>query len=217
MSPTTVTRCGGRVRAPMKAFFERYRPHPWHGLPVGPKYPEVVHAYIEITPFDTVKWEIDKETGYLRVDRPQLSNSLPPMLYGFVPRTYCGERIAKLAGTEKGDGDPLDICVLSERPINRADVLLSARPVGGLLMVDHGEADDKIIAVLDKDPAWGGARDIHDLPPALVDRLRHYFLTYKWVPGTAESPVKIDRIYGVDDAVKVLAASVDDYNERFGG
>lgn len=76
----------------MKAFFERYRPHPWHGLAVGPNPPEILNAYIEITPFDTVKWEIDKETGYLHVDRPQTSNSLPPTLYGFVPRTYCGER-----------------------------------------------------------------------------------------------------------------------------
>lgn len=201
----------------MKTFFERYRPHPWHGLAVGPRAPEVVHAYIEITPFDTIKWEIDKETGYLKVDRPQLLASLPPTLYGFIPRTYCGPRIAQLAGTERGDGDPLDICVLSERPINRSDVLLSARPVGGLLMVDHGEADDKIIAVLDKDPVWSEARDLKDLPPALIDRLRHYFLTYKWRPGTSDPPVTIDRVYGADEAARVLAASVEDYNERFGG
>lgn len=200
----------------MKAFFERYRPHPWHGLPVGPKVPEIVHAYIEITPFDTVKWEIDKETGYLCVDRPQASNSLPPTLYGFVPRTYCGEKVAALAGTERGDGDPLDICVLSERPINRADVLLRARPVGGLLMVDNGEADDKIIAVLDKDPVWGAAKDINEVPSALVERLRHYFLTYKWKPGTAEPPVSIVRIYGAQEATRVLEASVEDYNNRFG-
>lgn len=201
----------------MKTFFERYRPHPWHGLAVGPRAPEVVHAYIEITPFDTIKWEIDKETGYLKVDRPQLLASLPPTLYGFIPRTYCGPRIAQLAGAERGDGDPLDICVLSERPINRSDVLLSARPVGGLLMIDHGEADDKIIAVLDKDPVWSEARDLKDLPPALIDRLRHYFLTYKWRPGTSDPPVTIDRVYGADEAARVLAASVEDYNERFGG
>lgn len=201
----------------MKTFFERYRPHPWHGLSVGPSAPDVVHAYIEITPFDTIKWEIDKESGYLKVDRPQLSASLPPTLYGFVPRTYCGDRVAKLAGVERGDGDPLDICVISERPINRSDVLLCARPVGGLLMVDGGEADDKIIAVLDKDPVWSAARDLDDLPPALVDRLRHYFLTYKLKPGSGEQPVDIARVYGREDAAKVLAASVDDYLERFGG
>ncbi len=199
----------------MKAFYERYRPHPWHGLSVGPNPPDVLHAYIEITPFDAVKWEIDKETGYLRVDRPQVSNSLPPTLYGFVPRTYCGALTAALAGTEKGDGDPLDICVLSERPINRADILLHVRPVGGLLMVDDGEADDKIIAVLDQDPVWGSARDIDQVPKSLVDRLRHYFLTYKWKPDEGTSPVTIDRIYGVEHAQKVIAASVADYDERF--
>lgn len=201
----------------MKAFFERYRPHPWHGLPVSPGAGDLVHAYIEITPFDPVKWEIDKETGYLRVDRPQASNALPPTLYGFVPRTYCGDRIAKLAGVERGDGDPLDICVLSERPINRADVLLRARPVGGLLMVDRGEADDKIVAVLDQDPAWGNARDLGDVPAALVDRLRHYLLTYKWKPGDERPPVSIDRAYGAAEAARVIQASVEDYNERFGG
>jgi inorganic pyrophosphatase len=201
----------------MKTFFERYRPHPWHGLPVGPNPPEVVNAYIEITPFDTVKFEIDKETGYLHVDRPQAFNSLPPTLYGFIPRTYCGEKVAALAGTVKGDGDPLDVCVLSERPINRADILLKARPVGGLLMIDGGEADDKIIAVLDQDPVWGGARDIGEVPQSLVERIRHYFLTYKWKPGEEKgADVSVDRVYGASDAAKVIDASIADYDERFG-
>jgi len=205
------------MKRPMKTFFERYRPHPWHGLPVGPNPPEVVSAYIEITPFDTVKFEIDKETGYLHVDRPQAFNSLPPTLYGFIPRTYCGERVAKLAGTDKGDGDPLDVCVLSERPIDRADILLKARPVGGLLMIDHGEADDKIIAVLEQDPVWGGARDIREIPSSLVERLRHYFLTYKWKPGEPkDEQVTVDRIYGADGAAAVIESSIADYDARFG-
>ncbi|MCB0288552.1 MAG: inorganic diphosphatase, partial [Calditrichaeota bacterium] len=105
--------------------FYRWRPHPWHGLEAGPNAPEVVHAYIEITPFDVVKYEIDKSTGYLRVDRPQRSSSQPPALYGFIPRTFCDQRVAALMhGTTAGDGDPLDICVLSERPINRSEVIL---------------------------------------------------------------------------------------------
>ena len=196
--------------------FETHRPHPWHGLPVGPNPPTVVNAFIEITPFDTVKWEIDKASGYLCVDRPQMSASLPPTLYGFIPRTYCGARVAALAGTPVGDGDPLDICVLSERPINRADVLLHARPVGGLLMIDHDEADDKIIAVLDNDPVWGGATDIGDLPPALVTRLRHYFLTYKLQPGEPDPPVRIDEAYGMTRATEVLDAAIADYDAEYG-
>ena len=128
--------------------FDRWRPHPWHGLAPGRQPPRFLQAYIEITPFDPVKYEIDKMTGYMRVDRPQRSSSLPPALYGFVPRTYCGLHVAALCpGAADGDRDPLDICVLSERPITRAEVLLNVRVVGGLRGLDHGAADDKIIAV----------------------------------------------------------------------
>lgn len=194
--------------------FHRFRPHPWHGLAVGPDVPFLLNAYIEITPFSTIKYEIDKETGYLKVDRPQLSNSLPPAPYGFVPRTYCGPRIAQLAGVDQGDGDPLDICVISERPIDQADILLHARMVGGLLMIDKGEADDKIIAVLDRDPVWRDVREIGALPVALVDRLKHYFMTYKLDPNGGQ-PVRIDTMYGADHARKVLAAAVADYDEKF--
>jgi inorganic pyrophosphatase len=177
----------------------------------------VVCAYIEITPFDLVKYEVDKATGYLRVDRPQRTSSQPPALYGFVPRTYCGERVGALApGCGKGDGDPLDICVLSERPVARAEVLVNAKVVGGLRMVDHGEADDKIVAVLENDGVWGSAEDLGDLPGVLVERLRHYFTTYKLVPGQA-SPVTIEEVYGREGAWEVVAASLADYEASFGG
>lgn len=192
-----------------------YRPHPWHGLGPGPDVPRVVTAYVEITPFDTVKYEVDKASGFLKVDRPQRSNALPPTLYGFVPQTWCGPRVAALAGTLRGDGDPLDICVLSERPIARADILLHCRPLGGLLMVDNGEADDKIIAVLDGDAAWGEARSLADIPPALVERLKHYFLTYKLRPGVAQ-PVEITAEYGTDRAAEVIAAAIADYAGQYG-
>ncbi|MDJ0955822.1 MAG: inorganic diphosphatase [Arenicellales bacterium] len=110
--------------------FYRWRPHPWHGLEVGPDVPEVVHAYIEITPTDSMKYELDKVTGYLRVDRPQKTSSLPLTLYGIIPRTYCGHRVGSLMkGAINGDGDPLDICVVSERPINQSEVILNARVV----------------------------------------------------------------------------------------
>ncbi|MDC4226837.1 MAG: inorganic diphosphatase [Candidatus Manganitrophus sp.] len=100
---------------------------------MGPNPPSLVHAYIEITPFDTVKYELDKVTGYLHVDRPQRSSALPPSLYGFVPRTYCGRRVGALMRNAKiGDRDPLDICVLSERPIDRSDVILQGPRGGGI-------------------------------------------------------------------------------------
>ena len=197
--------------------FSRWRPHPWHGLETGVDAPRIVNAYIEITPFDTIKYEIDKTTGYLRVDRPQRGSSQPPTLYGFIPRTFCGPRVAELSADDVGraDGDPLDICVISERPITRSEIVLSGRVVGGLQMVDDGEADDKIVAVLDNDLFWGNAESMEALPQALIERLSHYFTTYKLVPGKP-GKVSVRQIYGRDHAQKVIAASQEDYLEHYG-
>jgi inorganic pyrophosphatase len=195
--------------------FYRWRPHPWHGLEIGPEAPRLVHAFIEICPFDLVKYEVDKTTGYLRVDRPQRSSSQHPTLYGFIPRTYCGERVqALMEGAEKGDGDPLDICVISERPISKTEIILNARVIGGLPMLDGGEADDKIVAVLENDPLWAQAEDITDLPVALAERLRHYFMTYKLVPGKPNK-VSIGDAYGFEHASKVIEAAIADYEDMF--
>lgn len=196
--------------------FSRFRPHPWHGLSAGDGAPNVVNAYIEITPFDLVKYEVDKATGYLRIDRPQRTSSQPPALYGFIPRTYCAEGVAKLApGSARGDGDPLDICVLSERPITKSEILVAARVIGGLQMIDRDEADDKIIAVLQGDLVWGEARDIGHVPPVLVERLQHYFTTYKLVPG--EPPhTRITQVYGSEHAAAVVEAARADYEAHFG-
>jgi inorganic pyrophosphatase len=194
----------------------RWRPHPWHGLDAGPNPPLIVAAYIEMTPFDTVKYEVDKTTGYLRIDRPQLTSSTPPTLYGFIPRTYCGERVGRLApGASTGDGDPMDICVISERDVDRAEILLTAQVIGGLQMIDVGKADDKIIAVLQKDAIYGALADITELPNALVERLKHYFLTYKQLPDQT-SHVQIQAVYGRDQACRVIQAAIEDYQESFG-
>jgi inorganic pyrophosphatase len=191
--------------------FSQWRPHPWHGLETGTEPPLRVNAYIEITPFDLIKYEIDKATGYLRVDRPQRTSSQPPALYGFIPRTYCGQNIAALCpGALRGDGDPLDICVLSERPIARAEVIVPARVVGGIQLLDRGEADDKIIAVLEGDLMWDAVTDLSDLPTILVERLEHYFSTYKLVPG-ADLQIRVQQVYGVDFAARVVDAAIADY------
>ena len=193
-----------------------FRPHPWHGLKEGTAPPEILNVFIEITPFDLVKYEVDKVSGYLHVDRPQRTSSQPPALYGFVPRTYCGPRTQQLSPTSKrGDGDPLDMCVLSEREINRAEVIVHARVVGGLQMVDNDEADDKIIGVLENDLIWGHAREITDLPPVLVERLQHYFLTYKLVPGQRPT-AHIEQVYSREHALNVVRAALADYKEKFG-
>jgi inorganic pyrophosphatase len=197
-----------------------YRPHPWHGVDPGKRFPEIVRAYIEIVPTDGVKYEIDKHSGYLMVDRPQRFSSFCPTLYGFVPRTYCGDRVAAyaLAGSppvSHGDDDPLDICVLTDRPISRGEILLEARPIGGLRMVERGEADDKILAVLLGDPTYGEIVDVSQLPRPIIDRLRHYFLTYKALPGDAPNPITVDPVYDARDARGILAAARADYAHAF--
>ncbi len=196
--------------------FYRWRPHPWHGIDVGPNPPEIVHAYIEITSSDLVKYEVDKTTGYLRVDRPHRTSSLPPTLYGFIPKTYCNENVRKLMGSKakKGDHDPLDICVISEHLIQRAEVLLNARVVGGLPMLDGDEADDKIIAVLENDRVWSEIRDISELPIHMIERLRHYFETYKVLPGEV-SNVSVGDPYGFEHAAEVITASIKDYQIKY--
>ena len=196
--------------------YARWRPHPWHGLEVGKNPPGLVSAYIEITPFDLVKYEVDKATGYLRIDRPQQTSSLPPALYGFIPRTYCGQRVGDLASkAQQGDGDPLDICIICERPINRAELILDVVVIGGMQMIDNGEADDKIIGVLVNDDLWQNTRNIGDLPEILLHRIEHYFDTYKQLPGE-EKKAWVEKKYDREYAMKVISAAMDDYLEHFG-
>lgn len=199
-----------------------FKSHPWHGVPIGPKAPEVVTTYIEIVPADTVKYELDKATGHLKIDRPQRYSNVCPTLYGFIPQTYSGEKVAELCAlrTERrdirGDGDPMDVCVLTEHTIPHGDILLRAAPIGGLRMIDGEEADDKIIAVLADDVAFGEWADIQDCPPALIDRLLHYFLTYKSAPDAPHKEVEITHIYGRDEALELVRRSREDYRMHFG-
>ncbi|MBI1735894.1 MAG: inorganic pyrophosphatase [Candidatus Rokubacteria bacterium] len=199
-----------------------FQAHPWHGIEPGPDAPAVVNAYIEIVPIDAVKYELDKRSGHLRVDRPQRFSSLCPAPYGFIPQTFCGSSVAALCESRtgrqgiRGDGDPLDICVLTERPAAHGDFIVRALPIGGLRMIDGDEADDKIIAVLESDVAFGDLRDIADAPHGLVDRLRHYFLSYKQLPHEGPGRVEIAEVYDRDSAGEVIRRSVDDYRASFG-
>ena len=198
--------------------FARWRRHPWHGLEAVPAGADegIIQAYIEMLPSDTVKYELDKESGFLMVDRPQRTSATPPALYGFIPKTYCAEEVAKRCeGVTVADGDPLDICIYSERLINRADIILNARVVGGIQMIDGGEADDKIIAVLEGDNIWGGVTDIIDLPAIKTERLQHYFSTYKLIPGKTVD-IKVDCVYGREEALKVIEAARKDYDNHYG-
>lgn len=198
-----------------------FKAHPWHGVSIGEHAPEVVTTYIEIVPTDTVKYEVDKESGFLKVDRPQRFSNYCPVYYGLVPQTYCGDTVAGLFSKRArrkgmiGDGDPLDICVLTEKTIPHSDILLTAIPIGGFSLADGGEADDKIIAVMKNDAAYGDFKDIGDVPMTLIDRLQHYFLTYKQAPGDPKRKVEITSVYGRDEALKVIRASHADYRAKF--
>ncbi len=190
--------------------------HPWHGISIGENAPQEVTVFIEIVPRDTVKYEVDKETGYLKIDRPQQYSNVVPANYGFIPQTYCGENIAeyatKYSGKEvkKGDGDPLDILVLSEHHIPRGDIILKAKPIGGFCLIDNGEADDKIIATLVSDKIYENFADISELPEAIINRLKHYFLTYKSLPSEPNI-CEIAYIYGREKAYEVINQAIKDY------
>ena len=168
-----------------------FRPHPWHGISVGDEAPDKVTAYIEIVPTDPVKYELDKTTGYLKIDRPQKFSNVYPTLYGFIPQTYCGEENAAFCAQRTkregivGDGDPLDVCVLSEK----AD-LPRRRPDGR--DPDRRPADDRPATrpttrsspSSKGTPSTASCARSTSCPPALVDRLKHYFLTYKQAPDS---------------------------------
>jgi len=157
------------------------RSHPWHGISIGEDAPQNVYTYIETVPSDTVKYEIDKKSGFLKVDRPQKYSSICPTLYGFIPQTYCAQITADLfrertgRPTVTGDEDPVDICVLTEKVISHGDIIVRAIPIGGFRMIDQGKADDKIIAVMQGDALYSQWTNIEDCPRAFIDRLKHYF------------------------------------------
>ncbi len=198
----------------------QHKAHPWHGIHPGDNAPAVVTAFIEIVPSDTVKYEIDKTTGYLKIDRPQKFSNTIPTLYGFIPQTYCAERTAEFAALKsgktvaRGDGDPLDICVLSERSVTHGNIILQAIPIGGFRMLDKGEADDKIIAVMKGDEFYRQWNDVSDCPASYINRLKHYFLTYKSLPGEASS-CEITHVYGRDEAHEVISRSMADYQTHY--
>jgi inorganic pyrophosphatase len=205
----------------MKTTVSSYVSHPWHGISPGEKAPSEVLAFIEMLPTDTVKYEVDKESGYIRLDRPQKFSNHCPSLYGFVPRTYCGDKTAEFCMQKGhrqglvGDGDPLDICVITSSHISHGNILLPVIPIGGMRMIDRQEADDKIIAVLKGDTILGHMTDIHHCPGELIDKLRHYFLTYKVMPDEEHRPVEVIGVYNAEEARHVIRKSMQDYEENF--
>ncbi len=202
---------------------DSFKPHPWHGIPTWENKAEnILNVFIEIVPGDTVKYELDKKTGYLKVDRPQKFSNIVPSLYGFIPQTYSAKHLADYTNNVLkrddlvGDEDPVDICVLTEKDIRHGDLLLEAIPIGGLRMIDDSEVDDKIVAVLKDDAVYGNIKDIKDCPELVINRLKHYFLTYKQIPAEGEKPkCEITDIYGREEALEILRLSQKDYEDNY--
>lgn len=202
----------------MNNTIHRFKAHPWHGISPGDNVPHEVTTFIEIVPTDTVKYEVDKESGYLSIDRPQKYSNIIPALYGFIPRTYSSDLVAEPTNNAlgrdniEGDKDPLDIVVLSEKAVTQGGILVKARPIGGLRLIDHNQADDKIIAVMSNDAIYDKYCDISELPKRVIDRLIHYFTTYKDLPTDESQRMKFMGTYGAAVARDVIMRSIEDYN-----
>lgn len=172
--------------------------HPWHGVSFGHDAPEIVTVIIEVPKGSKVKYELDKPTGLLKVDRILYSSVHYPANYGFIPQTYCD------------DNDPLDILVLGQETFVPAS-MLRARPIGVMKMVDQGEADDKIIAVHEDDPEYNHYRSIDELPPHYLKSLRRFFEDYKQLE---HKEVVIESFLGAFEAKQIIQTAINLYQKE---
>lgn len=171
----------------------------WHDVKVGSRFPEVANVIIEIPRGSQNKYELDKETGIIRVDRVLYSSSVYPANYGFVPRTFAL------------DNDPLDILVLGETSIHPG-CLVKAKPIGVMQMTDEGKVDSKIIATLVGDPEYKDYNDVTDLPDHKRIKLQNFFREYKTLE---KKDVVVEDFEGADRAKSILLATHKAYSERF--
>ena len=173
--------------------------HPWHGVPYGDNAPRVVNAVIEIPQGSRAKYEIDKESGLLKLDRVIYSSFYYPCNYGFIPQTY---------GDDK---DPLDILVITSLPV-QALCIMEAKVVGVMQMIDNGDGDDKIIAVAANDPGVNHYNNMEELPPHFFSELRHFFEEDKRLEN---KKVIVEEFGDKSTALKVIQEAVDSYKEHF--
>jgi inorganic pyrophosphatase len=171
----------------------------WHDIPVGKKVPEQINVIVEIPKGSHNKYEVDKETGLVMLDRVLYSPMFYPADYGFIPQTL-GE-----------DNDPLDALVLMNSPTFPA-TLISARPIGVLKMIDQGEGDDKILCVPVKDPRFADIKDLADIPKHILEEIAHFFVTYKQLE---KKSVEIVGWKNADVAHKIILASLDAYKKKY--
>lgn len=173
--------------------------HPWHDIKIGSKSPETVNAVIEVPKGSKNKYELDKDTGLLKVDRVLYSSVHYPANYGFIPRTYCL------------DNDPLDILVLGQEPV-QAMCIMEARPIGVMHMLDGGEQDDKILAVHVNDPEFMHFKSIDELPEHKLLEVKRFFEDYKILENKT---VNVEPFQGPERARKVVQDAIDLYQKEF--
>ncbi|ULQ57370.1 inorganic diphosphatase [Flavihumibacter rivuli] len=173
--------------------------HPWHGISFGEQAPRIVNAVIEIPQGSRAKYEIDKASGILKLDRIIYSSFYYPCNYGFIPQTY---------GDDK---DPLDILVITSQPV-QALCLMEAKVIGVMRMIDSGDADDKIIAVAANDPSVNYYNNIEELPKHFFDELRHFFEEYKKLENKT---VVVEEFQDKATALKIIQDAMDFYTETF--
>lgn len=172
----------------------------WHDVSPKRITPEDFICVIEISKGSKKKYELDKETGYIILDRILYTSTHYPANYGFIPRTL-GD-----------DGDPLDVLLLCSEALEPL-TLCRAHPIGMISMIDNGRNDEKIIAVPFKDPNYNHITDISQVPPHIFDEMRHFFSVYKNLEGK-ETAVK--EVSGKEEAEQTILKSIDAYNEKFG-
>lgn len=172
--------------------------HPWHSVDIGDDAPNIVSAIIEVPKGSKIKYELDKKSGLIKVDRILFSSVHYPANYGFIPQTYCG------------DHDPLDILVLGQDPVVPLSIM-HARPIGVMKMVDQGEADDKIIAVHAHDPEYAHYRSIKELPPHRMIEVQRFFEDYKKLENKT---VKIEKFFDQKEALKVVDDAIKFYKKE---
>ena len=173
--------------------------HPWHGVPPGDQAPRIVNAVIEIPQGSRAKYEIDKDSGLLKLDRIIYSSFYYPCNYGFIPQTY---------GDDK---DPLDILVITSLPV-QAMCLMQAKVIGVMQMIDSGDADDKIIAVAQNDPSVNHYNNIEEIPPHFFEELRHFFEEYKKLENKT---VTVNEFGDKSMALAIIEDSFKLYKDHF--
>ena len=174
--------------------------NPWHDVSLEDDIPHTFPAIIEVPKGSKNKYELDKKTGLIKVDRVLFSSVQYPANYGFIPKTYCE------------DNDPLDVLVLGQEPVYPLSIMI-AKPIGLMKMIDQGEADDKIIAVHAHDPEYGHYGSITELPPHRMMEVKRFFEDYKSLENKV---VKVDDFLGPTHAIKSLEEAIKLYDEKFG-